>query len=1577
MAEIRVYIQPRLPAASSQTAFYDFSKHVEFDSLEWEQNDQGNASTMRANIYSIMPVSTTNWASYTGATEAIKIQNAIDDQFYHLDIPSRTEIQIRDVSTSPHTILWGGVVTRVSENRDGGAIVGSIDAVDYTALLDEAVALEFTPLANSTIKQTITSGTYTFTPSFAERTAGLAAITVSSISVGAPYSRNLEIGDTIVVNISDDTYDGVHKITGIASEGSTYKLRFQQYSNVADSASAAVTGAVSVPGFMTTANAPQLDSRVSTIAGNITDLNPDWRWSPRNPDITRAVSNAARTTTTATITTPLPHGFGQDRVVTIALTNGPSGFADLNGSFVIASVPTDTTFTYTTITSGTITSGAATGTAACAGEITPTPMKGGTLSRNLQYAVERGNGVFYLGAGTLDGGGNLTIPLNVKSKALSDLITNGLFDANKTVSVSKITSSASTAKTATTAYPHGLYTGYSVTVSGATGTNAADVNGNTYTITVTSSTTFTFTAATSNALNLTGGSIAITAGSGWSVGSYSVDTTGATGPYGVGNSVYYVGNDHQDAELASTNRIAVTAGERYFFSWRTKAEHYNKAHLHVKFYDSGGTFVGNSHGYDICKVDSPNNEWSRNYGLIQVPATATQMTPVLHHESFASSHSVYYTDIQAIKLTGAFGFSDRVAEDESYYNGLTSGSIDLRDFENPSAPEESGEASNRIYVYAPYTVEDPLTGARQVTAYRNTYDFVQGVWSAGGKRIEASIVELDATDETTAMLTAQQYFKERGISLRSFEFEHISGPLNVGDVIPFIWNELGIAEALVVRRQVGYLIGQEVFYRVQLGGDMSFQRSTMYLVERRLKEITGDAAYFSPPPSPYPGYPTEGGIVTPASPSGDAGSEKIDISWEYPQSVLSGASFGGFVVLRSGDAGDNWVKASTGEAILTAQNPLAPDTAVPSFTDTTVTASTGYVYKVAAVDVSGAAPVLTEYSAETTTLTPTAPGGADFTDAYDGLGLNIPKIVDSVDHYNGYAKNIATLASGASTTATVTITGGHGMTTGSGEVYVVHIKGVTGANSGDVPDGYYAATYATSTTFTITKTGTNSLSLSGGIATIYRVGGGFLVETVSYTLTGTPGSVETQYPLGQLVYAENDGKLYRNGKVGTNLFDYYWTRAAVDAIDVSADGQVSISADRLTAGTIDAGIINVTNLNASDITTGTLTSIAINAGSGTFSVTSGGALTASSATITGSVTATSGTIAGWTATTVGDDRLHAGSGSNFVGLSTGSTAIFAGATSSTGTGALFSVTSAGAMTATGAALTSVGVSGTTSLPGILISKPADKGDIAVPSGQALTMGFWNGSTLDARININSSGNTTISGRTTLDIQGGINFYDGTTNRGRLRASTATSRIVSEVPLNVDGLLTVSTGGIDVTGSATFSSGISALGNISCGAIIQTTGSTNHFQYTEVPAATTTSNPNTVTGVMFVELVSGVYRFRRSTTASYASVKKNIEPAENYLTPQQFSALNFIRYQYDAEKLIAQFPIYDEVSEQVQYGLAIEQLKEAIPSAVVAPDIENYPETIDWQQIYIAAMVSLQDAVQRIEALEARIAELET
>ena len=78
------------------------------------------------------------------------------------------------------------------------------------------------------------------------------------------------------------------------------------------------------------------------------------------------VTTAARSGTTATITTSPAHGFASGRSVTVALTSGPSGFAALNGTFTITAV-TATTFTYTTGTSGTITSGAAVGTASAQG----------------------------------------------------------------------------------------------------------------------------------------------------------------------------------------------------------------------------------------------------------------------------------------------------------------------------------------------------------------------------------------------------------------------------------------------------------------------------------------------------------------------------------------------------------------------------------------------------------------------------------------------------------------------------------------------------------------------------------------------------------------------------------------------------------------------------------------------------------------------------------------------------------------------------------------------------------------------------------------------------------------------------------------------------------------------------------------------------------------------------------------------------------------------------------------------------------------------------------------------------------
>jgi hypothetical protein len=76
-------------------------------------------------------------------------------------------------------------------------------------------------------------------------------------------------------------------------------------------------------------------------------------------EIAKTVSNVARTSTTATVTTSVAHTFAAgDSVVVAGLTNSA-----LNGTYTITAVPTSTTFTYTTSTTGSIASTADAGTA--------------------------------------------------------------------------------------------------------------------------------------------------------------------------------------------------------------------------------------------------------------------------------------------------------------------------------------------------------------------------------------------------------------------------------------------------------------------------------------------------------------------------------------------------------------------------------------------------------------------------------------------------------------------------------------------------------------------------------------------------------------------------------------------------------------------------------------------------------------------------------------------------------------------------------------------------------------------------------------------------------------------------------------------------------------------------------------------------------------------------------------------------------------------------------------------------------------------------------------------------------------
>ena len=90
---------------------------------------------------------------------------------------------------------------------------------------------------------------------------------------------------------------------------------------------------------------------------------------------------------------------------------------------------------------------------------------------------------------------------------------------------------------------------------------------------------------------------------------------------------------------------------------------------------------------------------------------------------------------------------------------------------------------------------------------------------------------------------------------------------------------------------------------------------------------------------------------------------------------------------------------------------------------------------------------------------------------------------------------------------------------------------------------------------------------------------------------------------------------------GTNVGDIWWQYSGGVVI-----AQYSWTGASWASSPISSAVI--ANLDAAKITSGIISSIEYNNGSGTFHVTAGGALTATSATITGAITATSGSFTG-------------------------------------------------------------------------------------------------------------------------------------------------------------------------------------------------------------------------------------------------------------------------------------------------------------------------------------------------------------
>lgn len=971
--QVKVYIQLRVD--NSSPTWIDVSSRCEYDNLEWEKNDQGTAAILRLNMFTILPKSTTLWQNYSGATDTLKLQAAVNDEKFLIPFTDHAEIQVRDASTSPETILFSGIITRWDSVKDGGYLSHSIEAADYTELLAESVVQYYYPPVDSTIQQILTANDTVFTVTKKKKTANVVTLTLSSLTIDAPYSRTLEESDYIYVSLDDTAFDGYWRISGV--EPTTNTITYAMSGD--DVAEVSITKSARVLSLFGSTATPRTDSRIVRNSTYIENINPNFLIRKRLSDSSvdpiffggrtlRQAIDAMVNRTGGTywidsgVLDPASPTIGSI-TMTMNLHLGdtnPKNWADSDDS--VFSIMTRTRVNdLVTLKLDSIALGRPYSRNLQAGDVvtvlTGTDDMDG--KKTLTAVNTTDSTISYTAAGTNIASSTVTITGATFStpNSTTTYTAKHSFTLGQVVTITGITPStfnqtsvAITAYTATTftvgvvssgAYTSGgtaTHDGYPITaISGngnfvtytsnnalkagdyisITGSSIAGYNATltrVYSATTTqfvtrNTTTGTPTLTSAKALVVAeenGGQVTVPGMSGiwdqgntvgWSFGTYTLEAS--SGPYSAGYAAKTTAGGGGPFELtfSSAAYVPVSPGEKWFYSVRARANAHQKAHLYVNYYDSSKALVSSVQLGDHLNGE---NDWQLLYDVHTVPSSIAYMAPVAHTDS--GNHIAYYTDFKVIKITSAFGFHEYPSPSGTTRADRPSGTtleIDTYDFEIPDAPKESGEAANTLYLYTTQTISTADQGGIIAKNTKSTYTSVQGIWNAGGKIIEAAMADERAATLDLADMKAQDYFNNLGQTIESYTFDHEQGSLDIGAVVPFFWETAGVAKALIVRSQKGYLIGQDVYYNVQLGGDPKFQKNSIYLIDRQIMQSTDETATLDPSTDPGATDPGGGGksgnlevptdVVAVLKPG-----SSIEVSWKYSKDIMAYTNFGGF-----------------------------------------------------------------------------------------------------------------------------------------------------------------------------------------------------------------------------------------------------------------------------------------------------------------------------------------------------------------------------------------------------------------------------------------------------------------------------------------------------------------------------------------------------------------------------------------------------------------------------------------------------------------------------------------------------------
>jgi len=665
-----------------------------------------------------------------------------------------------------------------------------------------------------------------------------------------------------------------------------------------------------------------------------------------------------------------------------------------------------------------------------------------------------------------------------------------------------------------------------------------------------------------------------------------------------------------------------------------------------------------------------------------------------------------------------------------------------------------------------YFDDAKLINASYQQIYSYSFTDTKALWNASGKVIETSMADQQIATEEEVTLKAKQYFEGNPSGLESigFDMSYNSVAPQVGTVVPFLWRDLDIYDAYVIKSVSTKLIGTEIFYRVQITGDSELLGRGLLSGKKTALSVVSDGEGGSKTINP-PVYPFIN-IINGANPG-------IQLRWLH---ASGGQNSTYSIWARAIPAGSAQYSAIQYKLIKTGieSNPIGEIQAAngdiqwrdgTTVVDQTIDKEGMYVYReydsrywyqfvirsnipnLSGVPVYSRPTYIPEpgspirqYIAPPTgiTLNSDAPHSyaiaEDYADSIDsapseGDGSGINSIQSSA---NGNLGNpvFSFTGDGISIYNGAEYTDGIGNTYDAGSRKILEsdlVKGVT-INADVINTGVLNANV-------VDVINLNADNIVAGTIDASQI------EVINLNAdnitTGTIAATELRVGTGANTVGLTAD--YLSGTAGYAFWAGTEDPSSASPFSIQTDGSVIASNITIIGGSLDASIVNVTNLAADQIIVGSGSNTvgispnylsasagyAIWAGSATpssaspFLVSTDGSVVAKNANITGTISASAGNIGGFA---INATSITAGSGATAVGVAPGSYPFFAG--SATAASAPFRVTSTGELTASGANITGTISATSGSIGGFSINATSISAGVGVSTVALSTTGDY-------------------------------------------------------------------------------------------------------------------------------------------------------------------------------------------------------------------------------------------------------------